>query len=84
MSKKVIIAGSARTAIGSMGGTLSTVPAAKLGEIVIKEAVKRAGIKPEDVDMVYMGAVLQAAQGQNLARQASQCRFAGRNSCNDS
>ncbi|NLN51634.1 MAG: acetyl-CoA C-acetyltransferase [Clostridiaceae bacterium] len=71
MSKKVIIAGSARTAIGSMGGTLSTVPAAKLGEIVIKEAVKRAGIKPEDVDMVYMGAVLQAAQGQNLARQAS-------------
>ncbi|MGI6560604.1 MAG: acetyl-CoA C-acetyltransferase [Saccharofermentanales bacterium] len=71
MSKKVIIAGSARTAIGSMGGTLSTVPAAKLGEIVIKEAVNRAGIKPEDVDMVYMGAVLQAAQGQNLARQAS-------------
>lgn len=71
MSKKVIIAGSARTAIGAMGGTLSTVPAAKLGEIVIKEAVNRAGIKPEDVDMVYMGAVLQAAQGQNLARQAS-------------
>lgn len=71
MSKKVIIAGTARTAIGSMGGSLSTVPVAKLGEIVVREAVKRAGIKPEDVDMVYMGSVLQAAQGQNLARQAS-------------
>ncbi|HHT24516.1 MAG TPA: acetyl-CoA C-acetyltransferase [Clostridiaceae bacterium] len=71
MSKKVIIAGTARTAIGSMGGSLSTVPVAKLGEIVIREAVKRAGIKPDDVDMVYMGSVLQAAQGQNIARQAS-------------
>ncbi|MGI6578621.1 MAG: acetyl-CoA C-acetyltransferase [Saccharofermentanales bacterium] len=71
MSKKVIIAGTARTAIGSMGGSLSTVPVAKLGEIVIREAVKRAGIKPEDVDMVYMGSVLQAAQGQNVARQAA-------------
>lgn len=69
--KKVIIAGTARTAIGSMGGSLSTVPVAKLGEIVVREAVKRAGIKPEDVDMVYMGSVLQAAQGQNVARQAS-------------
>jgi len=71
MTKKVIIAGTARTAIGSMGGSLSTVPVAKLGEIVVREAVKRAGIKPEDVDMVYMGSVLQAAQGQNVARQAS-------------
>lgn len=71
MSKKVIIAGTARTAIGSMGGSLSSVPVAKLGEIVIREAVKRAGIKPEDVEMVYMGSVLQAAQGQNVARQAA-------------
>lgn len=71
MSRKVVIAGSARTAIGTMGGSLSTVPAVKLGEIVIREAVKRAGIKPEDVDMVYMGCVLQAAQGQNPARQSS-------------
>ncbi|NLJ69836.1 MAG: acetyl-CoA C-acetyltransferase [Clostridiaceae bacterium] len=71
MSRKVIIAGTARTAIGSMGGTLSSVPVAKLGEIVVKEAVKRAGINPKDVDMVYMGSVLQAAQGQNVARQAS-------------
>ena len=71
MSRKVVIAGSARTAIGTMGGSLSTVPAVKLGEIVIREAVERAGIKPEDVNMVYMGCVLQAAQGQNPARQSS-------------
>lgn len=71
MSKKVIIAGSARTAMGVMGGALSTVPAVKLGEIVIKEALKRSGIKADDVDMVYMGCVLQAAQGQNVARQSA-------------
>lgn len=71
MSRKVVIAGSTRTAIGKMGGSLSTVPAVKLGEIVIREALQRAGVKPEDVDMVYMGCVLQAAQGQNPARQAA-------------
>ena len=71
MSRKVVLAGACRTAIGTMGGSLSTTPAAKLGEIVIREAVKRAGIKPEDVDQVYMGCVIQAGQGQNVARQAS-------------
>lgn len=71
MDKKVVIAGSCRTAIGKMSGMLSTVPAAKLGEIVIREAIRRAGIHASDVDMVYMGCVLQAAQGQNLARQAA-------------
>ena len=71
MNKKIVIAGSCRTAIGKMGGTLSTVPAVKLGEVVIREAIKRAGIKPEDVDMVYMGCVLQAGLGQNVARQAA-------------
>ncbi len=71
MNKKIIIAGSCRTAIGRMSGTLATVPVAKLGEVVIREAIKRAGIQPSDVDMVYMGCVLQAAQGQNLARQAA-------------
>ncbi len=50
---------------------LSTVPVAKLGEVVVREAVRRAGIQPTDVDMVYMGCVLQAAQGQNVARQAA-------------
>ena len=71
MSKKVVIAGSCRTAIGKMSGMLSTVPVAKLGEVVIREAVRRAGIQPADVDMVYMGCILQAAQGQNVARQAA-------------
>ena len=71
MAKKVVIASTCRTAIGTMGGSLSTTPAAQLGAIVIKEAVNRAGIKPEDVDQVYMGCVIQAGLGQNVARQAS-------------
>ena len=71
MGKKIVIAGACRTAIGTMGGSLSGIPAAELGAIVIKEAVNRAGIKPENVDQVYMGCVIQAGQGQNVARQAS-------------
>ncbi len=71
MAKKVVLAGACRTAIGTMGGTLSTTPAADLGAVVIKEALNRAGVKPEDVDQVYMGCVIQAAQGQNVARQSS-------------
>ena len=54
-----------------MGGTLSTTPAPDLGTIVIKEALKRTGIKPEQVDEVYMGCVIQAGLGQNPARQAA-------------
>ncbi len=68
---KVVLAGACRTAIGTMGGTLSTTPAPVLGSIVIKEALKRAGVKPEQVDHVYMGCVIQAGLGQNAARQAS-------------
>jgi acetyl-CoA C-acetyltransferase len=71
MSKKIVLAGACRTAIGKMGGELSSVPAVDLGAIVIKEAIRRAGIKPEQVDHVYMGNVIQAALGQNPARQAS-------------
>lgn len=71
MSKKVVLAGACRTAIGTMGGSLSNVPAVDLGAIVIKEAIKRSGIPAEKVDMVYMGCVIQAALGQNVARQAS-------------
>ncbi len=71
MSKKVVIASACRTAIGTMGGSLSKTPAAELGAIVIKEAVKRAGIAPEQVDQVYMGCVIQAGLGQNVARQAT-------------
>ena len=71
MSERIVIASACRTAVGKMGGSLSTTPAADLGAIVIKEAVNRAGIKPEDVDQVFMGCVIQAAQGQNVARQSS-------------
>lgn len=71
MAKKVVIASACRTAIGSMGGLLSTVPAAELGAVVIKEALKRAKVEPNQVDMVYMGCVIQASQGQNVARQCS-------------
>lgn len=71
MAKKVVIASACRTAIGSMGGSLSTVPAAELGAVVIKEALKRAKVEPNQVDMVYMGCVIQASQGQNVARQSS-------------
>ena len=71
MSKEIVLAGACRTAIGKMGGSLTGVPAAQLGAIVIKEALNRAGVKPEQVDEVFMGCVLQAAQGQNVARQAA-------------
>ena len=71
MSKKVVLAGACRTAIGTMGGGLSTIPVADLGSIVIKEALNRAGVKPDQVDHVYMGCVIQAGQGQNVARQAA-------------
>ena len=71
MAKKVVLAGACRTAIGKMGGGLSTTPAPVLGSIVIKEALKRAGVPAEAVDHVYMGCVIQAGLGQNVARQAS-------------
>ena len=70
MAKKIVLAGACRTAIGTMGGALSTVPAVDLGAVVIKEALNRAGVAPEAVDQVYMGCVIQAGQGQNVARQA--------------
>lgn len=71
MSKKVVLAGACRTAIGSFGGSLSNVPAPELGAVVIKAALERAGVKPEQVDEVLMGCVIQASQGQNVGRQAS-------------
>ena len=71
MAKKIVLVGACRTAIGKMGGALSNTPAVELGAIVIKEALKRAGVAPEQVDHVYMGNVLQAALGQNPARQAA-------------
>ena len=72
MSKrKVVLAGACRTAIGTMGGQLSSIPAPDLGAMAIKEALKRAGVKPEQVDEVYMGNVIQAGLGQNPARQSA-------------
>lgn len=71
MAKEIVIASACRTAIGTMGGSLKNTPVVDLGTIVIKEAINRAGIKPEDVDEVLMGCVLQAAQGQSVARQAA-------------
>ncbi|MFP3155956.1 acetyl-CoA C-acetyltransferase [Lachnospiraceae bacterium ZAX-1] len=71
MSRKVVLAGACRTAVGRMGGALINTPAVELGAIVIKEALNRAGVAPDQVDEVMMGCVIQAAQGQNVARQAS-------------
>ncbi len=69
--RRVVIASAVRTALGSFGGTLKDVPAALLGGIVIKEVLRRARVRPEKVDQVVMGNVLQAGQGQNPARQAA-------------
>jgi len=69
--KEVVIASACRTAIGKFGGTLKDVPAVELGATVIKEAVNRAGLKPEQIDEVIMGDVITGGLGQNPARQAS-------------
>ncbi|RKD25255.1 acetyl-CoA C-acetyltransferase [Caminicella sporogenes DSM 14501] len=67
--KEVVIAGAARTPIGSFGGSLAPLSAIDLGVIAAKEAIKRAGIKPEMIDEVLIGNVLSAGLGQNPARQ---------------
>ena len=73
--KEVYIVSAVRTPIGSFGGVLKDVPAPKLGAIAIKAAVEKAGIKPEQVNEVLMGCVIQANLGQAPARQAA--RYAG-------
>lgn len=73
--REVVIVSAVRTPIGSFGGSLSGLSASELGGIVIKESVIRAGIKPEDVQEVYMGNVLSANLGQAPATQAA--KFAG-------
>lgn len=75
MNKEVYIVSAVRTPIGSFGGALKDVPATKLGAVAIKAAVERAGIKPEMVNEVLMGCVIQANLGQAPARQAA--RYAG-------
>ena len=67
----VVIVSAVRTAVGSYGGSLKDVKPGTLGAVVIKEVLKRAGVKPEMVDEVIMGSVLQGGHGQNIARQAA-------------
>ncbi len=67
--KEVIIASAVRTAIGSFGGAFKNVSAKDLGVTAAKEAISKAGIKPEDIDEVYIGNVLSAGHGQGIARQ---------------
>ncbi|MGI6721395.1 MAG: acetyl-CoA C-acetyltransferase [Anaerovoracaceae bacterium] len=67
--REVVIVSTARTPIGKFGGSLKTIPTSTLGAIPTKEAIKRAGIDPADIDEVIMGCVLQGGLGQNIARQ---------------
>ncbi len=69
--KELYIVNCCRTAIGSFGGALKNTPAAEMGAIVVKEALNRAGVAPEQVDEVMFGCILTAAQGQNVARQVA-------------
>ena len=69
--KDLYIVNCCRTAIGSFGGSLKGVPAADLGAIVVKEALNRAGMKPEQVDELMFGCILTAGLGQNVARQVA-------------
>ncbi len=69
MGKELYIASCCRTAVGSFGGSLKDTPAADLGAVVVKAALERAGLKPENVDELMFGCILTAAQGQNVARQ---------------
>ena len=68
---EVVIAGAARTAVGSFNGALSSLPAHELGRVAIVEALRRAKVDPKDVSEVVMGQILSAGAGQNPARQAA-------------
>lgn len=68
---KVVIASAVRTPVGSYGGSLKNMNSISLGEIVYREAIKRAGLEANQIDEVIMGNVLQGGQGQNPARQAA-------------
>src|SRR4051812_49258183 len=75
MSKTVYIVSALRTPMGSFGGALKDVPAPRLGAVAIRAAIEKAGIRPEQVDELLMGCVIQANLGQAPARQAA--RYAG-------
>ena len=68
---KVVITSAVRTAIGGFQGSFTKVSAVELGKTAVAEAIKRSNIEPKDVNDVYLGCVLQAGQGQNVARQVS-------------
>src|ERR1051326_5654594 len=68
--KEIVILGAARTPIGSFLGTLSSLPAPRLGAVAIKCALENSGVQPEQVQQVLMGTALQAAVGQAPARRA--------------
>src|SRR3989441_12426903 len=69
--KEAVIISAVRTPVGKFLGALKSFKATDLGALVVREAVARAGVKPEDVDEVIMGCVIQAGLGQNPARQAA-------------
>lgn len=71
MSERIVLAGAVRTPIGKFCGSLADTPVEQLGALVIREALKRAGVEGARVDEVLMGCILQACRGQNVARQAS-------------
>ena len=71
MPGEVVIVSAARTPVGSFNGAFGTIPAHELGAIVIKEAMARAYVQPDDVDEVIMGQVLSGGEGQNPARQSA-------------
>ena len=67
--KELYVVNCCRTAVGSFGGSLKNTPAAELGAIVVKEALKRANVAPENVDELMFGCILTSGLGQNVARQ---------------
>ncbi len=68
---EIVIAAAARTPVGSFNGAFGALPAHELGKIAVQGAMTRAGVKPEEVDEIILGQILQAGQGQNPARQAA-------------
>lgn len=69
--REVVIASAVRTPIGAFGGAFKTVSAVQLGVIAAKEAIARAGLSPDDIEDIYIGNILSAGQGQNVARQVA-------------
>jgi acetyl-CoA C-acetyltransferase len=70
MNKDIVIVAAGRSAVGSFGGSLASLPASTLGAKIIAALVKQTGIDPASIDEVILGHVLTAGQGQNTARQA--------------